>query len=190
MTRWRKSRSDWTTVSFSRRKGKKQMNELPAQSITIQQQKTAKTSVLWFWGYGKCSSNEEFFNHIMKPDQIPPSLCSFTWFANLQQQNWWQLNRMEFISGLEIVLAAYGFPAEWLQITPHLCEVAEFCHLTIPPVQSTSRELHRCHLTAICPGPGTFLQCSHPQINKRFCLPEGFQDLLPRQVGWPVCSTS
>jgi len=62
----------------------------------------------------------------MKPDQVSPWLCSFTWFANLQQQNWWQLNRMEFISGLEIVLAVYGFPAERLQIRVHLVKLQSF----------------------------------------------------------------
>lgn len=97
---------------------------------------------------------------------------------------------MEFISDLEIVLAAYGFPAEQLQITPHLCEVAEFCHLTIPPVQSTSWELHHCHLTAICPAQNVPSVHSRPQMNKSFCLAEGFQDQLPRQVGWPVCTIS
>lgn len=134
------------------------MDQLPAQGATIWQQKTVKTSVLCFWGYGKCPSNEEFLNCIMKQDQISVLLCSFTWLANLQQQKRWQLNRMEFISGLEIVLAAYSFSAERLQITAHLCEVAEFCHPTVPPVQNESRELRRRHLTAIC--PGTLLQCT------------------------------
>lgn len=77
--------SDWTSILFSRRMGTKQMGHLPTQGTTIWQQMTVKTSVLCFWGYGKCSSNEEFFNCIVKPDQISPLLCSFTWFANLQQ---------------------------------------------------------------------------------------------------------
>ena len=62
------------------------MDELPTQGTMVWQQKTAKTSVLRFWGYGECSSTEEFFNCIMKPDQISPLLCSFTCFPNLQQQ--------------------------------------------------------------------------------------------------------
>lgn len=100
-----------------------------------------------------------------------PSITLFhTRFAHLQQ-NWWQLNRMEFISSLEIVLAAYSFPAEQLQITPHLCEVAEFWHPTIPPVQSTSWELHHCHLTAICPSPEPSLSAQSPSDQ---------QKLLPR----------
>lgn len=46
--------------------------------------------------------------------------CSVPWFADLQQQNWWQLNKMESLSGLAMVLAAYSLLAEWLQITAAL----------------------------------------------------------------------
>ena len=49
--------SNSTTILFSGRKQRKQMSQLPAQGTTIWQQKTAKTSVLSFWGYAKRSSN-------------------------------------------------------------------------------------------------------------------------------------
>lgn len=105
-----------TIISFSRRKGMKQMD----QHLQLNG-KTAKTLPLCVWGYRKCSFNEELFNYIMEQR-----------FANAQQWTCWQLNRKEFISGSRIVLAAYSFPAEGLQITLCLCEVAQLCQPAIP----------------------------------------------------------
>lgn len=122
MERWRKSRRKCQNHYFIQQK---KGNEANGPAFTTKwQQKTAKTLPLCAWGYSgkvKCSFNEELFNYIMEQR-----------FANAQQWTCWQSNRKEFISGSRIVLAAYSFPAEGLQITSCLCEVAQLCQPAIP----------------------------------------------------------
>lgn len=77
------------------------------------------------------------------------------------------------------------FPCRRLQITAHLCEVAEFCHPTIPPAQSISRELCCRHLTATCLRPGTFLQCTVTLTSTKALPGYGFAGPAPQTSRMP-----
>lgn len=151
---------------------------------------TAKTWVLCFWGYGKCCSNGEFF-------QLPyeaGSILSIALFFHLVCSS----AAVELVAvkqdGIYIRLrnctCCLRFPCRTASNYTALvwsCRVLSSNQPTSPEYIMAAAPLSSdCHMPAWNLPPVH----SHPQINKSFCLAEGFQDQLPRQVGWPVCTIS